>query len=109
MSMLRVFSFGGQHARAARGDNGDIARWFQSLALDGCRGPRESMGLSEVQGAGGWRKVMATSEKPIDFAIRNEPCDCQPDFCWRFVDPPSDCVHHLDGDVRVKTCPNHPG
>jgi hypothetical protein len=39
-----------------------------------------------------------------DFNIRNEPCDCPVGWCRHFVDPPDDCIHRLDGDVRVIEC-----
>lgn len=31
-------------------------------------------------------------------------CECPPDRCAAFVDPPSHCVHRLDGVVVVLPC-----
>lgn len=32
-------------------------------------------------------------------------CDCPEGYCADFVDPPSMCVHRLDGEVLTKHCP----
>jgi len=42
---------------------------------------------------------------PGDLNIQNEPCNCPPDQCAMFCDPPAECVNRLDGEVIVQTCP----
>jgi hypothetical protein len=36
--------------------------------------------------------------------IYNEPCRCPPGLCAHFVEPDSECVHRLIGNVRAMVC-----
>jgi len=36
--------------------------------------------------------------------IRAEACDCAPGQCAHFVEPDTDCVSRLSGDVVTKNC-----
>lgn len=36
--------------------------------------------------------------------IHNEPCDCSPEACHHFVEPPEDCINRLTGVVRTLHC-----
>lgn len=36
--------------------------------------------------------------------IHNEPCDCPKGGCRHFVEPDSECINRLAGDVRTLNC-----
>ena len=36
--------------------------------------------------------------------LRNNPCDCPPNQCADFVEPDSDCINRLTGEVRTLGC-----
>jgi len=41
--------------------------------------------------------------------IMSEPCDCPPGRCAALVEPDSNCINRLSGDVRTMRCPKHDG
>lgn len=43
-------------------------------------------------------------QTPSDITIYNEPCECPEDTCFMFVEPQSECVNHLTGEVVTKFC-----
>lgn len=36
--------------------------------------------------------------------LRNEPCDCPEGVCAAFVEPPSECINRLTGEVMTHHC-----
>jgi hypothetical protein len=41
---------------------------------------------------------------PSDLTIYNEPCDCQEGVCMACVEPPSECINRLTGEVVTRHC-----
>lgn len=39
-----------------------------------------------------------------EIKIINEPCDCPAGGCVHFVEPDTDCINRLTGDVRTMHC-----
>lgn len=37
-------------------------------------------------------------------SLRNEPCDCPEGVCRAFVEPVSECINRLTGDVQTMHC-----